>query len=219
MPQDIYVDDVIGKDVWGDGVTRDAIRAQLEDVPDGERVRLRINSEGGSVFEATAIVSELKRRGGYDVLVDGLAASAASYIAVSGDRVEMADGSWLMVHNPHAMIAGDYRDMQKTASDLLRFADRYATHYAERTGIDEDVIRAMMDAETWISDEEAVTTGWADAIADVGAQGREVAACFRQGPLAYRQIKTPRQRLSDADKARLEIAKIDASLSAGKIGG
>ena len=210
---DIYVDDVIGKsDDWGGGISAKVIRDMLDDVPDGEDVRLRINSEGGSVFEASAILSALRQRGPFDVLVDGLAASAASYIAMGGRQVEMAEGSWMMIHNPMGIAYGNYKDMEKMASDLARFAGKYAAVYANRTGMPEDEVQALMDEETFLTDEEAVSMGFADSIADdVQAQEKKIAACFLPGGKRGWRHDPPNvtHRMTDAAKARAQLARFD----------
>jgi len=126
---------------------------------------VRINSPGGFVHQGMAIYTLLRERGGFTTRVDGLAASMASVIALAGDRVEIAQGAMFMVHNPWNVMAGDAREFRKNADMLDKVRDSILSIYAARTGQDRDILIEMMDEETWLTAEEAVEWGFADAIA------------------------------------------------------
>ncbi len=130
-------------------------------------VDLHISSPGGDIFEGVAIYNSLKqRKGTVSVVVDGLAASAASFIAqaASPGQLKMAPHSQLMIHEGYAAAIGDSNDMRKMADLLDKASDNIASIYAERSGKPADYWRSAMRSETWYSDAEAVSAGLADGI-------------------------------------------------------
>ena len=137
---------------------------------DGDVV-VRVNSGGGDVYEGLAIMNALRAHPGEVlVIVEGLAASAASFIAVGGGtRVVCRPHAELMIHEAWAMADGNAADMTKAAGDLDRVSANLASIYADRAGGDPDVWRQRMRAETWFSAEEALAAGLVDAVEDARA--------------------------------------------------
>jgi ATP-dependent Clp protease protease subunit len=162
---EIYIYDVIGEDFWtGGGVTAAKFLKAIDEA-NASTIHLRINSPGGDVFEARAIVSAMQRSSARFVAhVDALAASAASVIAVAADEVLMAPGSMLMIHNAWTLAMGDKNTMLDTAGLLEKIDGTIADQYAEKTGMKREDIAALMDAETWITAEDAVAQKFADGI-------------------------------------------------------
>lgn len=160
---EIFIYDIIGEGLFEDGVTAAGVRDELK-AADGADVLVRINSPGGNPFEGVAIKTLLD---GYDgsvsVQVDGLAASAASIIALAGSSVAMADGAMLMIHDPWTITVGDEAEHQRTTSALGKIADSMAGMYAKRTGGSSDAMRELMVAETWMAADEAIGQGFADS--------------------------------------------------------
>jgi ATP-dependent Clp protease, protease subunit len=157
--------DAIGADFWsGDGVTAKKVTSQLRAI--GERpVIVQINSGGGDLFEGIAIYNALREhQQEITVQVIGMAASAASIIAMAGDKVEIGAASFLMIHNCLVMAIGNRHDMADTAAFLEPFDAAMRDVYAQRTGLKPADIAAMMDAETWISGSTAIEKGFADAL-------------------------------------------------------
>lgn len=152
--------------IWG--VTAADFRAKLNRVRNAARIVLRINSPGGDVFDGIAIHNDLQDHPAEIVVrVTGLAASAASIIAMAGDRVEMAPASFLMIHNAWALGIGDKHTMEGLREVLSSIDGALAGVYAARTGLSVDDVAEMMDDETWLNAERAVADGFADsAIAD-----------------------------------------------------
>lgn len=148
-------------DEW-DGVTAKDIREALADLPHGSQLQVHIHSPGGSVFEGIAIAGIFAD---YEttMVVDGIAASMASVIALSGNRLEMAEGSALMIHNPWSIVAGDADEMRKQADLLDQIQSQLIEKYKGRLGNDEEQIKSMLAQETWIFSGEAVELGYADA--------------------------------------------------------
>lgn len=133
-------------------------------------VHIRINSPGGDVFGATAMAQAMREYPGKITChVDGIAASAASVLAITGAETVMAPGSLLMIHNSWTMAVGDRNDLLDTASLLEKVDGMLAESYAKKSGGDAATFRKMMDAETWFTPAEAVAAGLANAVSDNAA--------------------------------------------------
>lgn len=131
----------------------------------GDSVRVEINSPGGDVFAGLAIYNGLRNSGKkVNVRVLGLAASAASLVAMAGDTIEMPENSFMMVHNPWGFAMGGASDMRDTADMLDKLGASLASTYAKRTGKSAEEITALLDAETWMSAAEAVEAGFATSV-------------------------------------------------------
>ena len=172
---ELYIFDVIGEDFFGDGASAKGVKATLETFDKTQPILVRLNSPGGNVFDAVAIKSMLDSwLAGVDVRVDGLAASAASYVAMAGRTVSMAKGAMMMVHDPWSIVVGNAADMEREANLLKKVAGQLAQAYAYKTGKDEEEMRAIMAAETWYTADEAIEAGLADAIVDTEAKAYTV---------------------------------------------
>lgn len=124
-----------------------------------------INSMGGDVFDAFAIYNALRRHAGkVKVRVDGVAASAASLIAMAGDEIVMPENALLMIHNAHTVTAGEAKDLRRIADLLDNAGDGILAAYAAKSGQSVDEIRGMMDAETWLTAAQAKEKGFCDTI-------------------------------------------------------
>jgi ATP-dependent protease ClpP protease subunit len=159
----ISVLDVIGEDFWtGGGVTVNRVAAALRNI--GKRdVVVNINSPGGDFFEGLAIYNALREHPAkVTVKVLGIAASAASVIAMAGDEIQIARAGFLMIHNTWILAMGDRHALRDAASWLEPFDQVAVDIYAARTGIDPKDITKMLDRETWIGGTEAVDKGFAD---------------------------------------------------------
>lgn len=159
------------------GITAQQIRARLNAIST-PTIRLRINSPGGDVFDGFAIYNDLKDHPA-KVVVDvvGLAASAASIIAMAGDEIHMADNSFMMIHNAWTLAIGDKHALDDVAEILSQIDDAIAATYAKKTGISHAAIVKMMDDETWLGAEEAREKGFADPEPSEN-EDTEVAALF-----------------------------------------
>ena len=133
-------------------------------------IELRINSPGGEVFDGMAIYNALRDHSAtVNVTVDGLAASAASFIAMAGDKITMNRGSQMMIHDGLAVCVGNAGEMRSMADTLDQTSDQIASLYAERAGGSVTQWRDAMRAETWYTPESAVKAGLADVAAGVPA--------------------------------------------------
>ncbi|HDX0789759.1 head maturation protease, ClpP-related [Stenotrophomonas maltophilia] len=169
----ISIYDSIGEDWEGTGVTAKRISAALRAIGDKDVV-VNINSPGGDFFEGVAIYNLLREhQGRVTVQVMGLAASAASVIAMAGDEILMGDGSFLMIHNAWAVAIGNRHDMADAAKLLEPFDTAMAKVYAARSGVTEAEAARMMDEETWIGAAQAVEDGFADGLLDGAAATKD----------------------------------------------
>ena len=161
----ITIYDQIGADWWtGEGTTAKRISGALRAIGD-KHATVYINSPGGDVFEGLAIYNLLREhQAGVTVKVVGVAASAAAIIAMAGSRIEVARAGFLMIHNSWTVAIGNQHDMRETADWLAPFDKTQVDIFAARTGESPEKIAKMLDAETWIGGQEAVDTGFADAL-------------------------------------------------------
>lgn len=156
--------DIIGEDFWsGGGVTAKKVASQLRAI--AGPVEVQINSPGGDMFEGIAIYNVLREHP-HDVTVKvmGMAASAASIIAMAGDTVEIGAASFLMIHNCWVLAMGNRHDMRETAEFLEPFDAAMVDVYAARSGQSAEDIAKWMDAETFMSGSQAIERGFADAL-------------------------------------------------------
>lgn len=162
----ISIFDPIGVDFWtGEGVTAKRISAALRTIGADKDVIVNINSPGGDLFEGLAIYSLLREhKGNVTVKVLGVAASAASIIAMAGDDIQIARAGFFMVHNTWVMAIGNRHDLRDIADTLEPFDFAMADIYTARTGLELKLVQKKMDAETWINGSAAVDEGWADVL-------------------------------------------------------
>lgn len=159
---EISIHDEIG--AWG--VSAKEFLSQLRGIAAETPIRLSIHSPGGEVFDGLAIYHALKARGNVTVRIEGLAASMASVIAMAGQRIEMPRNAFLMIHNPSGFAMGDSADMRQLADLLDKIKASLIAAYRERTKKTDEDLETMMDAETWLTGDEAVAQGFADAVTD-----------------------------------------------------
>jgi ATP-dependent protease ClpP protease subunit len=161
---EILIYEQIGKDWWdGSGVSAGTVADAIKAAGVFDSISLRINSPGGSCFDGVAIFNLLRSQGKpIDVFVDGYAASAASVIAMAGDTISMGTGSMLMIHNAMWGVYGDAAALRKAADDIENVSVTVGTIYVQRTKNDAAMVKALMDAETWMGPEEAIKQGFAD---------------------------------------------------------
>lgn len=159
---DMY--DIIGEGYFSDGVTVDMVSRALKKA-DGDDVVVNINSAGGDMFEGLAIYNVLNEyKGKVTVRVMGMAASAASIIAMAGDDIEIGESAFLMIHNAWSLAIGNKHDFAKASEDFAKFDKAMGSIYAKKTGKDNEEIAKMMDDETWISGKDAIEMGFATSL-------------------------------------------------------
>jgi len=160
---DLYIYDIIDQ-FWG--VSATMVIEALQNVQKGSPLNVRLNSPGGSVFEARAILSALRNHGKFNTYVDGIAASAASWIATAGNSVTMSKGSFLMIHQSWGAAYGNAQEMRATADLLDKIDGTIIDDYAARTGQDRKQLTQWLQDETWFTADEAKEANFADLVDD-----------------------------------------------------
>lgn len=148
------------------GVDAENFIAQLDAAAAGAATLVvAINSMGGDVFDAFTIYNALRRYAGkVKGRVDGIAASAASLVLMACDEIEMPENAMLMIHHPHTISAGEAKDFRRVADLLDSASAGILAAYVNRSGLSEDEVRTMMDAETWLTAAQAKEKGFCDTI-------------------------------------------------------
>lgn len=158
---EINIYDAIG---WY-GVSASSFIKDLRDLGDVEEIDLHLSSPGGSVFDGFTIFNRLKDHPAkVTVHIDGMAASIASVIAMAGDEVRIAENGQVMIHNPMTVAVGDKKAMERAIKLLGNIEDAILNAYQERTGIARRELVQMMDAETWLTAQEAKDKGFVDVV-------------------------------------------------------
>ena len=148
---------------WGDEVTPQMFRSELN-AAEGD-IDLWINSPGGDCYAAAQIYNMLMEyKGNVAVKIDGIAASAASVVAMAGSTVEISPLGMLMIHNPMTVSIGDTHEMERTITFLAEIKESIINAYELKTGLSRAKISRLMDAETWMNAKKAVELGFADSV-------------------------------------------------------
>ena len=189
----------------------------------GERAEVEINSGGGEIFAASEIYTALRNyAGGVHIRIVGLAASAASIIAMAGES-EMTPTGMMMIHNVQTETSGDYRQMEHTAGTLRDANHAIISAYVAKTGRPEAEIAAMMDAETWITAERAVELGLVDRVMQPDTGQKPLAADFYSGMLSEDALRRAENFLkgqaAEPDFFMPERAQAEAKLKFLKLKG
>lgn len=166
------------------GVEAEDFRAAIAEL-EVEEIHVRIDSPGGDVFAARAMKTTLEQHAARVIVhVDGLAASAASFLMLAGDEIEIAKGAMVMIHNAWTITLGDYRDHAQVAGVLEKIAGTMREDYAGKAGGSAEDFTALMDDETWFTAEEAVERGLCDRVydRDGGANARFDLSVFQNAP-------------------------------------
>ena len=194
--------------------------SDILDKANGEELDIEINSGGGDVYSGSEIYAMLKGYAGRKtVKIMGLAASAASVIAMSGDKVMIAPTAQIMIHNVWSRRAGDYRDMEHESEVLKNWNDTTVNAYILKTGMSRDELLAMMDKETWLTPVQAKELKFADEI--MFDEQRQLAAAARTAVMIPPEIINKLRNLlprptgnsqstneASVEKERLELLKL-----------
>lgn len=178
------------------GYSPDKLMRDLDELANAKELTIRINSGGGSAFAGFAIFELIRAHGAkVTTYIDGVAASAASIIAMAGDRIVMGTGAMMMVHNPWTRVEGEAKDLREAADVLDRVGESLINVYSARTGKSRDELRDMLNKTTWMTAEEAVSFGFANEIdnkfaVSASIQGEQVVfndqrfafSCFAEVP-------------------------------------
>lgn len=195
----MYIDGEIVTDEYEDSDTSAAgFRDALKSLGGVKKINLHVNSPGGSVFEGIAIYNMLKQNPAQiNVYVDGLAASIASVIAMSGDTIFMPSNTMMMIHNPWTMAVGNANELRKQADDLDQITKSSVQTYLAKAGdkLDETTLKQLMDDETWLTAQEAYDYGLTDKVLE---PNQAAASINKQFAERYRHV--PKQLIKGENK-------------------
>lgn len=191
----------IGEGWLSDGIRAETVVKDLAALGKKKQIAVRIDSPGGQVFEGINIYNALVRNPArINVHIDGLAASIASVIAMAGEKIAIADGSMLMIHDPSSFVIGTAADMRKEANLLEKVRENLIGIYAARTKNDADKISSMMATETWFRATEALQAGFVT----------EITANFQTNRIDAAALKRRNYRNVPSDLNRIETPKLNA---------
>jgi ATP-dependent Clp protease protease subunit len=215
-PATLYIYDPIAKDsFWGDSVSAKDVIVALDSI-NAPQIQVRINSPGGDVFEGDAIYNALRRKAVQSriiVCIDGVAASAASFIAMAGDEIEIAENAFMMIHESWTYAMGNKREVAKTIDLLSKVDVAIATMMSARSGQSIEDVTKWMEAETWFDSKEAVDKKFADRIGtkantQVTDATARAAARWSKTPAAFKQsieshMRTKTKEIEESPTPRL----------------
>jgi len=182
------------------------VTEQLSKAKKNEEIEVEINSGGGDVFAGSEIYTTLKSyEGNVITKVVGLAASAASVIAMAGDKVLISPTGQLMIHNASGMFGGDYREMEKGSEILKSVNATIANAYEIKTGMEHEELLALMDNETWLTPQKALENKFVDEI--MFTNGTKLVASFNNGMLPQEVISKMRNKLKNEEAEKVENNK------------
>lgn len=197
---DIFIYGDIVRYQWDDtDVSASSFKKDLDNLGDVSTINLYVNSPGGSVFEGIAIHNMLKRhQAKVNVYVDALAASIASVIAMAGDTIFMPKNSMLMIHNAWTFAWGNASELRKVADDLDRISSSSKQTYLQKAGdkLTDEKLQEMLDAETWLSADEALEYGLCDVVQEQNQMAASISEEFIE---KYKNV--PKQLLGEQQVA------------------
>ena len=194
-------------------VTAKSFREDLDALGEIDTLNIYVNSPGGSVFQAQAIYSIIARqKAEKTAYIDGLAASAASFLIMAADKIIMPKHSTMMVHNPLALVIGNANDLRHEADALDKIRVGMIEAYLAHTGdkLSEEKLKELLDAETWLTAEESYNYGLADELIDA----KDIAACvdedlfnrYKNIPKSLLEEKQEQADPEEEARLRTEIA-------------
>ncbi len=207
---EMFIYEQIGVDWWtGEGITGKSVSDALESMKGVKTLNIYINSPGGEVFEAAAIYSLLTRFEAKKVVhIDGIAASAATFIAMAGDRIVCSPVATWMVHEAWCMAAGPAGDLRAVADRLEMLNGTIAETYAKVTGGTVAEMLKLMAAETWMNAQDAVDKGFAHEISEDPAEPSAAAASATKAP-AVALVEATQARIKSVSAGQLMSARAD----------
>jgi ATP-dependent protease ClpP protease subunit len=209
---EVWIYGHIGQDLWMDeGVGAKDFAQELHDVK-APNILVHLNSPGGDIFEGVAIAAALREHpANITIKVEGLAASAASFLAMAGDQVVMSQGSMMMIHEASGVTMGNADDHRTTAALLDQLSNNIAGFYARKAGGSVPEWRARMETETWYDAEDAVKAGLADEVSsDQAPENHFNLSRFQHVPERFhnegrRNASTDQERIQQIHDLAIEL--------------
>ncbi len=201
----LYIYDEISP--WG--VTAQSFATALQDaLNDGaEKIEVYINSPGGDVFDAIAIYNSLKELDNLEIIIMGMAASAASFIAMASDNVRIMSNARIMIHNPWTWAAGDADYLRKVEEHLQELQDEIIGIYQDKTDQSKEQIQEWMNEEEWFKADKAVEYGFADEVVKPGKLRNLVRGIFNIFNRADFSFDKPKKE-TEMDEIKLKLISL-----------
>ena len=217
----VYGDIVTDRDFWtgseDDVVTREFIK-DLHNHPEAKRINVHINSGGGEVFAAIAMAQQLKNHTAeVHTYVEGIAASAATLIAMAGDVRHMSRSSLFMVHLPSSSVRGNKHQMTKGIEVLEKVEDIIRMTYAEKSTLSDEELSALIDHESWLTADEALSYGFIDKIEEEEKSIDDLIKDVQNDILNMDGVAINIAAYAEPDKLRQKLTKIINSNKGGNI--
>ncbi|MEC0752122.1 Clp protease ClpP [Bacillus haynesii] len=209
---------------WGDEVTAQTFKDDLDALGEVNTLNVYINSPGGDVFHGQTIYSILKRhKAKVNVHVDGVAASIASVIAMAGDTIFMPSNSMMMIHNPWTYAVGNADELRKQADDMDKIRDSMIETYLGKAAgkLEKEKLIDLLDAETWLSAQECYDLGLCDIVGEAkniaASCNKELFARYRNTPAALLEAQKSSAQVPEEERLFRETLKVEAETSLLKI--
>lgn len=184
---EIYIRGPIGQDFFGDGISGASFTRELKALGNVKTIDVYIDSPGGSVTDGQVIYNQLVMHDAkVNCIVDGFAASAASFVAMAGDHISMGEGCYMMIHEAEGVAGGRAKDLRKMADLLDSVTQTIAQTYVARTGVPKQTVLDWMEEETWFTGQEAMDNRFVDELIPCKMPAKAVAysAAFANMPAA-----------------------------------
>ena len=190
----------------------------LQNYPNAKVINVYINSPGGEVFAAAAIMNQLRIHSAtVNTYIDGIAASAATVIAMAGDKVFMSRSALMMIHNPSTRAQGDAATLQKSIEVLNKVKDTIVATYKGKTKMDDAELSALMDSETWLSADEALKLGFVDKITE-DKSAEMVVDANDEDAFMYNGVSFAFSNFLDADKLKEKLNSLHPTIKSKQEG-
>ena len=212
--RELRLDGAISDETWyGDEITPKQFRAELN-AGTGD-ITVWLNSPGGDVFAAAEIYNSLRAyRGKVTILIDSLAASAASFLAMAGDEIQISPVGMMMIHNPETIAAGNVAEFQSVITTLNEVKESIINAYELKTKLPRKKISELMDEETWLNARRAVELGFADKI--IGDSGGLKAQQFSRIQITNSFVAKFKPEKPPADKGGGDVSRLRRRIFLGR---
>ncbi len=202
------------------GITAEQIKRQLDAADPSQPLVVRIDSEGGSVFDGMSIYDAIANwEAGSKVIIESAAFSIASFIAMAGDSIEITENGYVMIHNPYTGTEGDSSDHRKAADILDKLESSMLAAYSERTGMSPDEVRSVMAGETWYTASDAKAAGLVDSVLSSKKQSRLIESHYKMPTRVSASLKVSEHPVGDGmpeEKTTMATERIAATAKAIK---
>ena len=195
---DIHIyGDIVSYEWYEQDVSSFGFKKELDALGEVSELNVHINSYGGSTIEGLAIYNLLKQhKAKVNVFIDGIAASAASVIAMAGDRIMMPKTSILMIHNCWTYTMGNSKELRKTADDMDKIATAYKAAYLSKINITEDKLEELLEEESYLTAQECIDMGFADEIIEL----KDTNQLLQSNMCIYNLVNKIKQKTKEENK-------------------